>query len=131
MSPLLASFKPDGEVLCNESYTSRGLVLFDSIFDRIFSFTLLSFEQYHMVDPSTVQCPLSVFWCQFANQRSCSKSISISSKLSPKFAWWNSLHSQLILKSTIICSKFVLVEMFIVVLDNTNINICIWLNTSP
>ena len=58
MSPLLASFKPDGEVLCGGSYTSRDLVLFGSIFDRIFSFILLSFELYHMVDPSTVQCPL-------------------------------------------------------------------------
>ena len=49
-----------GEVLCGESCTSVSLVLFDSIFDRIFDFILLSFELYHMVDPSTVQYPLSV-----------------------------------------------------------------------
>ena len=67
------------------------------------------------------------FWFQFTNRRTCPKSIPISLKPSSEFAWWNTLHSRLILKSTIICSKFVLVKMFIVVLDNTNTNIYIWL----
>ena len=61
MSSLLTSFKSKGGVLCGESYTSVGLVLFDSIFDRIFDSIFLAFEPYHMVDPSTVQYPLSVF----------------------------------------------------------------------
>ena len=47
--------------LCGGTYTSVGLVLFGSIFDRIFDFIFLAFEPYHMVDHFTVQCPLSVF----------------------------------------------------------------------
>ena len=63
------------------------------------------------------------FWCQFVNKRAYTKLFPIFSKPSPKFTWWNTIHIQLILKSTKICSKFVLVEMFSVVMDNTNINI--------
>ena len=37
------------------------LVLLGKIFDRIFKFIFLAFEPYHMIDPSTVQSPLSVF----------------------------------------------------------------------
>ena len=41
------------------------LVLCD-IFDRFFLFLIfLAFELYHMVDSSTVQCPLSVFGVRF------------------------------------------------------------------
>ena len=61
MSPLLIFFKSKGRVLCGGSYTSVGLVLFCSIFDRIFGFIFLAFEPYHMVGPSTIQCPLLVF----------------------------------------------------------------------
>ena len=60
MSSLLTSFKSKGGVLCGGSYTSVGLVLFGSIFDGIFDFFFLAFEPYHMVDPSTVQCPFGV-----------------------------------------------------------------------
>ena len=41
--------------------TPLDLVLFGSIFDWIFDFIFLAFEPYHMVDPSIVRCPLSVF----------------------------------------------------------------------
>ena len=58
---LLTSFKSKGRDLCGGSYTSVGLVLFVSNFDRIFDFIFLPFEPYHMVDFSTVQCSLSVF----------------------------------------------------------------------
>ena len=61
MSSWLTSFMSKGRVLCGGSYTSPGLVLFDSIFDRIFDFIFLAFEPYDVVDPFTVQCPLSVF----------------------------------------------------------------------
>ena len=61
MWSLLTSFKSKDGVLCGGSYTPVGLVLFDSIFDRIFDFIFLVFEPYHMVEPSTVQYPLSVF----------------------------------------------------------------------
>ena len=47
--------------MCGGSYTSVDLVLFGSIFDTIFDFIFLDLELYHMVDPSTVQCPLLVF----------------------------------------------------------------------
>ena len=80
-----------------------------------------------------IYCSVSLvsFWCLFANQRTCSKSISTSLKSSLKFFWRDTLRSQLILKSTITCLKFVLVETFIVVLDKTSIDIYIWQNTSP
>ena len=42
----LTSFKSKSRVLCGGSYTSPGLVLFGSIFDRIFDFIFLSFEPY-------------------------------------------------------------------------------------
>ena len=126
---MLTSFKSKGGVLCGGSYTSPVLVLFGSIFDKIFDFIFSAFEPYHMVVPSTVQCPLPVFGTSFP-MKGMFKVNSSSFKTESRFVWWNTLQSQLILKSTIICSKFVLVEIFIVVLDNTNINICIWLNTS-
>ena len=62
MLSLLTSLKLKGGVFCGESYTSVGLVLFDSIFDRIFDFIFLAFEPYHMVDRSTIQYSLSVFF---------------------------------------------------------------------
>ena len=65
MSSLLTSFKSKGGVLCGESCTSVGVVLFDSIFDSIFHFIFLAFEPYQMVDPSTIQYPLSVFGVSF------------------------------------------------------------------
>ena len=122
MSSWLTSFKSKGRVLCCGSYTSPVLILFDSIFYRIFDFIFLVFEPYDVVDPFTAQCPLSVFGVslpikgQFlvsvCQSKAYSKSIAISSKPNPKFPWWNILHRQLILKSTKICSKFVLLEMF-------------------
>ena len=135
LSSLLTSFKSKCRVLCGGSYTSVVLVLYGSIFDGVFNFSFLAFEPYHMVDPSTVQCPLLVFSVRLpikgCQSRDCSKPIPISLKPSPKVSRWNTLHSQLILESTIICSRVVLVEMFIIVLENTNINIYIWLNMSP
>ena len=71
-----------------------------------------------MVDPSTVQCPLSVFSVRLPIKGPVLKP-------SPKVSRRNTLHSQLILESTIICSRVVLVEMFVIVLENTNINIYI------
>ena len=36
-------------------------MLFDSIFDRILDFIFLAFEPNHMIDCSTIQCPLPIF----------------------------------------------------------------------
>ena len=65
VTSLLMPFKSKDGVLCGESYTSVSLVLFSSIFDNIFHFNCLAFEPYHIVDASTVQCPLSVFAASF------------------------------------------------------------------
>ena len=62
---MLTSFKSKGGVLCGGSYTSPVLVLFGSIFDKIFDFIFSAFEPYHNVVPSTVQCPLPVFGTSF------------------------------------------------------------------
>ena len=59
--PLLSSFKSKDRVLYGESYTSVGLVLFDSIFDRNFDFIFLAFEPPHKVDTSTAKYPLPFF----------------------------------------------------------------------
>ena len=89
------------------------LILFSYLLNRITWLILLPFSVHG-------QFLLSA--CQ-SNDRS--KSIPIPSKPSPTFAWWNTLHSQLMLKLTIICSKFVLVKMFIFVMVDTDINIYI------
>ena len=61
MSSLLTSVKSKDGFSCGGNYTSVGLVLFGSILGRIFGFIFLACEPYHMVNLSTVQCPLSVF----------------------------------------------------------------------
>ena len=61
MLSLLTSSKSNGGVLCGGSSTSPGLLLFGSIFFRIFDFTFTAFEPYHIVERSVIQRPLSVF----------------------------------------------------------------------
>ena len=66
MSSLLTSSESNGGVLCGRSYTSSGLVLFGSIFVRIFGLILSAFELYHIVERSTIKCPLPVFGVSLA-----------------------------------------------------------------
>ena len=86
MSFLLTSFKSKGGVFCGKSYTSVGLVLFDSIFGRIFDFIFVAFEPIHTVDPSTVQYPLSVFGVRGPIKGPKLIPISLI-KLNRKFVW--------------------------------------------
>ena len=58
-----------GRILCGRSYTFVGLVLFGSNFNSIFDFIFLAFEPYHMVDPYTIQCPLSVLCVSLSIKR--------------------------------------------------------------
>ena len=50
MLSLLTSSKSNGGVLCGGSSTSPGLLLFGSIFFRIFDFIFTAFEPYHIVN---------------------------------------------------------------------------------
>ena len=76
--------KSKSRVLCGGGYTSVALVLFGSIFDRTFDSIFIAFELYHMVDPSTIQCPLSIF----------SVSLAIKGPVQSQFQFlWNQVQS--------------------------------------
>ena len=73
-------------VLCGGNYTSVNLVLFGSIFDRIFDFIYLPFDPYHKVDLSTFQCPLSVSGFSLPIKGPVQSQFQFLQKPSPKFS---------------------------------------------